>query len=51
MSDYKAMPIFQIMQAKLVRLLPYLTKTSNYNTKLEQMDHRDLLSNVSQQKT
>jgi hypothetical protein len=51
MSDHKAMPIFQIMQAKLVRLLPYLTKASNSNTKLEQMDHRDLMSHVSQQKT
>jgi len=48
MSDHKAMHIFQIMQAKLVRLLPYLTKTSNNMTKIEHMDHRDLLSHVSQ---
>ncbi len=51
MSDYKAMPLFQIMQAKLVRLLPYLTNRSNKNTKIEQMDHRDLLTHVNLQKT
>jgi hypothetical protein len=39
------------MQAKLVRLLPYLTKVSNKNAKLEKMDQRDLLSHVNQQKT